>query len=503
LRPSESSTHEPGGAVRTYHGRTIEELIPRIQDELGADAIIVRRREGLTGGLAGFFQRRFVELDATAGGPRLDVYDEEDAAHPPHLRPQHSLSSEHRSPSEHRPPSEHRSPEEHGFPAEYRSPERQPIDASARAPFYTREPPSHGPDHRYVTEDLAALARAWRPQQIPTPPLHIASEPTRYELRSANPSDPFARMLQHASTASHPSYPSTASRSSYASPASPASHASHASTPSTTADTPSGANQPVAQRHPRSRVQADIRGRLVALGVSERLADELLDAAAIHIRPLAPRIGFNQAVRSALAERIPVTAPLPARGAAIVLVGPGGAGKTSCCAALLGAYRRGSSLPASCATLVRVAGKAELHVLLSPHIRRPVPIDSSRAARALRKARSEGLLVIDTPPLSPGERSAIRKLASLRGQLKPERVVIVLPATLGAVAAAQLLHALSPLGANALALTHADETDQIGVAVEAAYRFGLAPEYTLKRGRTSGWAIARTDPTGLAATLVQ
>ncbi len=77
MRPSESSTREQGGPVRTYHGRTVEELLPRIQEELGADAIIVRRREGLTGGVAGFFQRPFVELDATAGGPRLDVYDEE------------------------------------------------------------------------------------------------------------------------------------------------------------------------------------------------------------------------------------------------------------------------------------------------------------------------------------------------------------------------------------------------------------------------------------------
>ncbi len=42
---------------RTYRGRTVEELLPKIQDELGADAIIVRRREGLTGGIAGFFQR--------------------------------------------------------------------------------------------------------------------------------------------------------------------------------------------------------------------------------------------------------------------------------------------------------------------------------------------------------------------------------------------------------------------------------------------------------------
>ncbi len=79
---------------RTYRGRTVEELLPKIQDELGANAIIVRRREGLTGGIAGFFQRRFVELEATEGGPQIDVYDEPDtgAARRP-LRPRANLRS--------------------------------------------------------------------------------------------------------------------------------------------------------------------------------------------------------------------------------------------------------------------------------------------------------------------------------------------------------------------------------------------------------------------------
>ncbi len=142
-------------------------------------------------------------------------------------------------------------------------------------------------------------------------------------------------------------------------------------------------------------------------------------------------------------------------------------------------------------------------MLLSPYLMKPAPIDTQRAIRALRKTRSDGLLVLDTPALSAGDRSGIRKLASLLGQLKPERVVIALPATLGAVAAAQLVTALRPLGASALAVTHADETDQIGVAVEAACAFGLAPEYTLDRERSGRWRLGRIDPTGLAAKLLR
>jgi flagellar biosynthesis GTPase FlhF len=240
----------------------------------------------------------------------------------------------------------------------------------------------------------------------------------------------------------------------------------------------------------------------MSLGTSEGFAAETIDAALAHVLPLAPRTPLSKAVRSALAERMPVAPALPTAGAAIVLVGPGGAGKTSCCAALLAAYRAGSSMPASCATFVRGAGKDEWQLLLSPHIRKLVAADSARAARALRSTRAQGLLVIDTPPLSPGDRGGIRKLSALLGELEPERVAIAMPATLGAVAAAQLLQALAPLGANALALTHADETDQIGVALEAACKFGLAPEYILDRKRSGGWRLRRTDPTGLAATLL-
>jgi Meckel syndrome type 1 protein len=65
-------------APRTYRGRTIEELLPRIREELGDHAVVLRQREGLGGGLGGFFQKAFVEVDARAGGPRVDVTDEED-----------------------------------------------------------------------------------------------------------------------------------------------------------------------------------------------------------------------------------------------------------------------------------------------------------------------------------------------------------------------------------------------------------------------------------------
>src|SRR5689334_21671364 len=68
-----------GFQTRTFRGKSLAELLPKIRAELGADAVITRQREGLHGGFAGFFQKHFVEVEARAGGGgarTLDVYDD-------------------------------------------------------------------------------------------------------------------------------------------------------------------------------------------------------------------------------------------------------------------------------------------------------------------------------------------------------------------------------------------------------------------------------------------
>jgi len=77
-------------ATRTYRGSSLEEILPRIKAELGPDAVITRRREGLTGGVGGFFQKQFVEVEAQAGGSRVNVVDDSDALPDSFEPPAHS-----------------------------------------------------------------------------------------------------------------------------------------------------------------------------------------------------------------------------------------------------------------------------------------------------------------------------------------------------------------------------------------------------------------------------
>ena len=190
-----------------------------------------------------------------------------------------------------------------------------------------------------------------------------------------------------------------------------------------------------------------------------------------------------------------------------MLVGAGGAGKTTCCAALLSAYRAGSTLPASFATLIHerhAAGRPEWRLLMSPAAAEARAPSRPRAAlRALRRARSDGLAVLDTPRVSPSDRKAIREArAAARSSSTPTACC----SRCRPRSAGPRRHSCSrrwgPLKADALVVTHADETDQIGVAVEAACRFGLAPEYMLSHARGGGWQLRRLDPAGLAAMVL-
>src|ERR1700761_9629963 len=62
-------TPEDQQQTYTYRGRSLEELVPRIRQELGDDAVIVARRETTSGGVGGFFATRQIEVEVRPGGP--------------------------------------------------------------------------------------------------------------------------------------------------------------------------------------------------------------------------------------------------------------------------------------------------------------------------------------------------------------------------------------------------------------------------------------------------
>src|SRR3954451_4181050 len=92
---SAAAAVEQGSAmsdVKTFRGRSLEEVLPQIKADLGPDAEIVRQREGLTGGVGGFFQRACIEVEARVVDEepraperqaRFDAYDDDQPAFEP------------------------------------------------------------------------------------------------------------------------------------------------------------------------------------------------------------------------------------------------------------------------------------------------------------------------------------------------------------------------------------------------------------------------------------
>jgi hypothetical protein len=504
-------------APRIYRGRSVDELIPRIVSELGEDAVVIRHHRGLTGGFAGFFQRPLVEIEARPGVPGIDRYDEDEAA--PALPGDENLALAGEDafalPGEEAlalpddsalaPPGEEALaslpggetsslPEEledsraaHAYPPEEWGGPRQiwatnPFAAAlaeAEAAVRAAEPA--------VPPDLdAALAEALAEAEeagIPTGSgeLELPAELVAADLHTALPDRPAEVQDGWAPTAP------TVSPDPLAGAPGVFIEPEDAAPPAEPPDLRIPIAAPLARASASDDTSAkddtgerdDIERTLLAVGIGGEFMQELIEGAIAHVLTLMPAsTSLTQAVRTALAQRIPMCPPLPATGATIAVVGAGGSGKSAFCAALLDAYREHGTLPAICTTI----GSESPH----PTFAEPGP----------RKGWPGGLQLLDTPPVSCADPSSIGSLAELLATLAPDRVVLALPATLGATPAAQLLEALRPLGASALAITHADETDQLGVAVQAACTFGLAPLHLLartERGGTEG-GLAWIDP---------
>ncbi|HEY1450375.1 MAG TPA: hypothetical protein VGF47_05430 [Solirubrobacteraceae bacterium] len=421
---------------RVFTGRSLEELIPQIEQELGQDAIVTRQRSGLGGGVAGFFQRPFVEIEAHPGHPRIDLYDEGGAR---------STVLPYDEPALKQNPAV--------GPDEFDAPSLSPapaIDATRQQPLLTDVLATPPIAQRFATA-LAAAQTAGAEQALPVTP---QPAPAILTPRVQQP-------LEFAQT-----------------------------TPPAPTPTPA-----------HGTAAAKVRAKLLERGVEAELADELIELAYAHaLASSRPQASIADAVKAVLRRRIPTPEQWAAAGTSVAVVGPPGAGKTSFCAALAGAYRERSTLTVACATLLPADAQDAHRLLLSPHLLNPTLATDEHAVDALARARSEGLLLLDTPSAPSSDRAAIARLGALLKRLGADHVVLALPATYSTKAGSQLLRALRPLRLTSIVITHAQETDQLGAAVQTALGAGIAPAFLLDPPRDGG--LLHTDPADLAQRLL-
>ncbi len=525
------------GGVRTYRGRKLEDLIPQIRAELGPDAIILRQREGLMGGVGGFFAQKCVEVDAQAGPGRdrnqIDIYDEDEPvngwddfseddlfdATPPPVAADLSPIEFPALPAPEEPVAPPLTPAaQDAAPA----PEVAIPGPEAASPALSAEAASHalpteGAAESFVTrlEQAAAhvdidelvklvttggLPATDQVAPAPEPIVPPAPAPVAEPIAPA----PIAEPIAPAPVAAEPAPVAPAPAPIFEAPApAPAMPAPHVSAPAAPAPVPPAANPWVAKQAgdlDPNDAQA-VADELTSQGISDAWAHQLIVAAAAHRSPLANG-SLRDAVRATLAATIPAPAPLPATGAAIAFVGAGGAGKTRCAAALASAYAKGSTLAASVVSLGSDDWGGDLKELLKgQNVWVMGAAVGPEAAPAVQHGRDGGLVVIDTAGVTPRDPAGVEALAGELRSLSLDAVYIAVPATFSVHAARKLVEGFAALGADGIAVTHADEADQLGIAAELAHISGMPVAY-IHEGLEIDGALSAADPSSLAARLL-
>jgi flagellar biosynthesis GTPase FlhF len=210
---------------------------------------------------------------------------------------------------------------------------------------------------------------------------------------------------------------------------------------------------------------------------------------------------LRAAVQAEIASRV-LTAPSPpAAGAAVAFVGAGGAGKTSCAAALASVYGRESSLGVTVVAVDQPDGARDLRRMLNGDGVPVLSLSRQRAPRVIDAARRDGFVIVDTTTATPTDAAALAATAHQLRDLRLDAILIALPATLSPQAAARALDGLQQLEPTAIAITHADETDQLAVVVELAVQRRIPLAY-LHSGRNHRNALHAVQASSVAERLL-
>jgi flagellar biosynthesis protein FlhF len=408
-----NATAAPDPKVKTYRGKSLEELLPQIRADLGAEAVITSRREGLIGGIGGFFQKRCVEVDARPGGPRIDVYDEEPA-----------------------------------MPVVMPSPEA--VQAAAEAQVATSLPTEPTEQHP-VRNDVATREGLATPQM----------------QRLVGEAKPFADLLEQMAAA-----PSVEPRA-----PEPIGDGLPAPGVRAAAAKPVFVEEFDAEAEPVEEPKriANLREGMVATGLGTDQAADVVDSVVRNVAPFSTPGRLKTLVRNELALRLPV-APAPGPGRRrLAVVGPTGTGKTAAVARIATAHAAVGQ-DVACISVEPADHGAALRALLEGSGVPVQVIGGDELAVALLGESAE-LVLVDTPGASAGAVGTVETLAATLATAGLDEIHLAVRAGTASPAAVEMLETLRPLGPNRILVSSAADTTYIGAAVDVAIRTTLPIHY--------------------------
>jgi flagellar biosynthesis protein FlhF len=191
---------------------------------------------------------------------------------------------------------------------------------------------------------------------------------------------------------------------------------------------------------------------------------------------------IKSALQQALCSLIPATEPInivDSGPTLVMFVGPSGSGKTSAIARL--------------AMQHKVENNDEIAIITTDNFR----ADSSQQIKSFCriigcpcgvvyspeelsiaiKSKDQGLILIDTPGVSPYDEKEIGELQSLIRTAKPHEVHLVVPASTPATDMTNILKAYSGFGIDRVLITKFDETEAPGGVISAVISHGKKLSY--------------------------
>jgi flagellar biosynthesis GTPase FlhF len=491
----------PTNDIKTYRGESLEELLPKIREELGADAVILRQRDGLRGGVGGFFQKRCVEVEARAGSRRVDTYagggEDEARAALDGGEPQDAMAGEERF---------SRLAEEIAEEGEMDAATDAAFAEGMQAPAIRALFDAASPFAQKLEEADAALPKgveAALPESLRSA-LQAPSEPALpgpFADLFRTPVAPAPSAIDAPSAPAVPPQPPVEPAVADPGPA----VTGDAALPAGTAEpalaaAATGAEPDALPARPTNANTQEIA--LVEGGMTPSMAADLISETVSHLLPFGSPRGVKRLARVALARRIPVQGPRRTGAMVMAFAGAGGSGKTLTAARMAAAYAARSDLPVVVVALSPRDGGAELRSLLEPAgVEVQVCATAADARVAIAEAGDRAMVIVDTPAVSPGNPEAVKALAAQLRRIKVSEVHACMPATLSAASAGRALAALAPLRPAGMVLTHVDETPQVGAVVELSISSGV-PLTFVGSGTDLEDGLELADPAAVAALVL-
>lgn len=518
--------------MKTFQGRSLEEILPNIRKEFGEDAVVLSTRQIVNGGIGGFFGKRGVEVTAADQMPTDDeLVDLEDSfgADQGKLPVDDSAARDAISAAIARGVDPARSSrldvtdaddlDTAQLIAATMGPSESDLGLSATAEMrmatsaYGRSgagfEPAVLPERTPTKLDTSQLANAMLmgsagSADLRDPATHEATARAHQAL-----ADAASEIRQQLGLAEDAPLPSSAASTSFSARVSDATMSvgvplRSASPQLGTSISPS---EPVSRgfshsggaslhnvgrpsiHGPSPQLLAELSEAARALqhylcvtGVNAEVAQSVVGTVIEHRRPFSPDGDLRTLVRDVIAETVRCSTGWSHAGRThkVAFVGPSGAGKSTTVAKLAEGYMRGSGYRVGVISIsVAAESNAASHsIAADPLLRRPnldVRFVSSpeQMKAAVDHMHECDLIMIDTPSTAYLDQWAMQITAACLAVARVDETHVVVPLATSVREAESVIRHFQPLHVNRLAVTKLDESRYAGQLLNFGFRFGL------------------------------